>query len=151
MKQKLPYLLVLCAMVLYGCFGKSQADVQPIPDGTYSGEFRLLHIHPDNTSIIDTVKANISVYFAPVSTGTYMVTGDTSTVHAGSKGTFKADGPNHTIIFDDKTYSKTAPVTKTHLVGAYAYKYDGSSALQMVAFGALDTLVLQYDLKKTGN
>lgn len=149
MKFKLLYLLAATAMIIYGCGGGKSNAPTPIPDGTYSGEFRRLHIHPDNRNIIDTLKTNLIVYISPVSAGTYTVTGDTSTIHAGSKGTFVADGPNHTIIFNDQTYSSSAPVTKTHLTGAYAYTYDGSS-FKMAAFGA-DTLVLQYDLKKTGN
>lgn len=150
MKFKLLYLLTLLAAIVYGCGGSKNSNVQPIPDGTYSGEFRRLHIHSNNTSIIDTMKTNLVVYISPVSTGTYTVTGDTSTVHAGSKGSFIADGANHTMFFIDNTYPKSGPVTKTHLNGSYAYSYDGS-AFKMVAYGPLDTLVLQYDLKKTGN
>ena len=150
MKLKLLYLLPILAALASACGGKSNAPI-PIPDGTYSGQFRLLHIHPENRNIIDTTaKANVVVYISPVSSSTYKVTGDTSTVHAGSYGSFTADGDNKVITFIDKTYSGSAPVTKTHLNGIYAYSYDGTS-FKMEAYGALDTLRLQYDLKKTGN
>ncbi|MES2109402.1 MAG: hypothetical protein V4577_11670 [Bacteroidota bacterium] len=151
MKLNLLYLSALVALAIYGCGGgKKNLDAQPIPDGTYSGEFRLLHIHSDNRNIIDTQKTNLTVYFAPVSTGTFTVTGDTTTLHAGSKGSFIADGANHTLFFIDNTYPKVGTPAKTHLSGSYAYQYDGS-ALKIAAFGPQDTLALQYDLKKTGN
>lgn len=147
MKIRLLCLLPLLA-ALSGCLGGGNKTAPtPTPDGTYSGEFRRLHIHTDHVTI-DTVKANIVVYMSQSST--YTVTGDTSTVHAGSKGYFTADGNNKAITFVDQTYSSSAPVTKTHLTGTYAYSYDGTS-FKMEAYGAQDTLRLQYDLKKTGN
>ncbi|MDB4921385.1 hypothetical protein [Mucilaginibacter sp.] len=148
MKLKLLYVLPLLAILTGGCLGGGNKTAPtPIPDGTYSGQFRLLHIHTDRITI-DTVKTNIVVYMSPSST--YTVTGDTSTVHAGSKGSFRADPVNNVITFTDNTYSSTAPVTKTHLTGTYAYAYDGVN-FKMEAYGAQDTLRLQYDLKKTGN
>ena len=151
MKFKLLYVLAVLSVLIYGCGGgKKNYDAQPIPDGTYSGEFRRLHIHSENRSIIDTVKTNLILHFAPVSSGAFTVTGDTSTVHAGSKGSFIADGANHTLFFIDNTYPKVGTPAKTHLSGSYAYQYDGS-ALKIAAFGPQDTLALQYDLKKTGN
>jgi hypothetical protein len=150
MKFKLLYLLTAVALAIYGCGGSKTNDAQPIPDGTYSGEFRRLHIHSENRSIIDTVKTNLTVYFSPVSSGTFTVTGDTSTVHAGSKGSFIADGPNHTLFFIDNTYPKVGTPAKTHLSGSYGYQLDGSG-LKIAAYGPQDTLALQYDLKKTGN
>jgi len=150
MKLKITYfLLVLAAIFGTSCLGGKKNNPSPtIPDGTYSGQFRLIHIHNDNTS--DTTKANITVYISPVSTSTYAVTGDTTIVHAGSKGNFVfySDG---TVQFTDKTYSASAPVTKTHLNGLYAYAFDGN-VFRMVAYGGTaNTLVLQYDLAKTGN
>ncbi|ASU35545.1 hypothetical protein [Mucilaginibacter xinganensis] len=145
MKLRLLYLLPFVAIFMSGCLaGSTKSAPKPIPDGNYTGEFRLLHIHKDNT--IDTVKTNINLYISPVSTATYAVTGDTATVHAGSKGTYVFND-NGTAIFTDNTYSSLAPVTKTHLTGVYTYLYDGT-IFQMVAYGARDTLVLQYDLKK---
>ncbi|HEY8930238.1 MAG TPA: hypothetical protein VIM55_13655 [Mucilaginibacter sp.] len=149
MKFKFTYFLLAGAALLSSCLGGGdKVAPTPKPDGTYSGEFRLLH-RDQHTGIIDTQKTNLTVYISPVSTSTYTVTGDTTTLHAGSKGSFSFVGEGG-ILFTDKTYSPTAPVTKTHLNGLYAFTYDGAS-FKMVAYGALDTLALQYDLKKTGN
>ncbi len=150
MKFKFTYLLLpLVAMFAISCGAKKSSNPTPtIPDGNYSGQFRLIHVHDDNTS--DTIKANIKVYISPVSTSTYAVTGDTTTVHAGSKGNFVFYS-NGTVQFTDNTYSAAAPVTKTHLNGLYAYAFDGN-IFRMVAYGGTaNNLVLQYDLAKTGN
>jgi len=149
MKFKFTYLLLpFVAIIAMSCGVKKSSNPNPIPDGTYSGQFRLIHVHDDNTS--DTTKANITVYISPISTGTYAVTGDTTTVHAGSKGNF-VFYQNGTVQFADKTYSASAPVTKTHLNGLYGYAYDGN-IFRMVAYGGTaNNLVLQYDLTKTGN
>jgi len=150
MKLKITYfLLALAAIFGTGCLGSKKGNPTPtIPDGTYSGQFRLIHVHDDNTK--DTTKANITVYISPVSTSTYAVTGDTTTIHAGSKGGFVFYS-NGTVQFTDKTYSATAPVTKTHLNGLYGYAFDGN-IFRMVAYGGTsNNLVLQYDLVKTGN
>jgi len=150
MKLNFTYMLLVLVTILgTGCLGSKKNNPTPtIPDGTYSGQFRLIHIHDDNTS--DTTKASIKVYISPVSTSTYAVTGDTTTVHAGSKGSFVFYS-NGTVQFTDKTYSATAPVTKTHLNGLYAYAFDGN-IFRMVAYGGTaNNLVLQYDLAKSGN
>jgi hypothetical protein len=144
MKLRLLCLLPLLATLATGCLGGKKDNVDPIPDGNFTGEFRLIHIHSNHTA--DTVKANINLSLS-YNAGTYKVTGDTATVHAGSYGSVSEDLTNKVILFTDKTYSNTAPVTKTHLTGLYQYAYDGS-AFQMVAYGPLDTLALQYDLKK---
>ena len=146
MKQKLLYLFPILAILAAGCLGggNKNTNVAPIPDGNYSGQFLLLHIHTDHT---DTVKANINLNLANT-TGMFKVTGDTTTVHAGSFGNYAGNSATGLISFEDKTYSPIAPVTKTHLTGTYTYAYDGTT-LQMKAFGALDTLALFYNLKKT--
>jgi hypothetical protein len=149
MKLRLLYLLPLFAVFAAGCLGSGNKDsnnIGPIPDGTYAGQFRLLHKHTNST---DTVKANITLTLSN-SAGTYKVTGDTTTVHAGSYGNYAGNTATGLITFEDKTYSSSAPVTKTHLTGTYNYAYDGTT-FQMKAFGALDTLELQYDLKKAAN
>jgi hypothetical protein len=135
---------------MYGC-GHQKINPAPIPDGTYSGEFRRLHIHPDNRTIVDTEKTNLVVHFDPVSVGTYTVTGDTSTIHAGSKGNFQVDANNSALFFIDKTYPATGTPSKTHLNGGYLYNYDGTSLKMAAPFTAADTIALQYDLKRTGN
>ena len=150
MKFKFTYLLLpLVAIFVMSCGAKKSSNPTPtLPDGNYSGQFRLIHIHTDNTT--DTTKANITVYISPVSTGTYTVTGDTSTLHAGSKGSYEFYS-NGTVQFVDKTYSASAPTTKTHLNGLYAYAFDGN-IFRMVAYGGTaNSLVLQYDLAKTSN
>ena len=139
--------LSIAAMFAMSCGSTKSENPTPLPDGSYSGEFRLIHVHNDNTR--DTSKANITVYISPVSTGTYSVTGDTTTLHAGSKGNYEFYS-NGTVQFADKTYSASAPTTKTHLNGLYSYAYDGN-IFRFVAYGLSNTLILQYDLKKSGN
>lgn len=152
MKFKFTYLLLALIAVAFisGCLGGGAKNnpTPVIPDGSYTGEFRILHVHAANN--IDTNKTNIVVNIAPVSSSTYTVTGDTSTLHAGSKGTYTFYPGYSTVVFVDKTYSSTAPVTKSHLTGSYTYYFDGTK-FQMTAHSALDTLVLQYDLVKSGN
>ncbi|MBS1525562.1 MAG: hypothetical protein JST19_07930 [Bacteroidetes bacterium] len=143
MKHKILYFLPLL-LCLGGCF-KNNAAVPPlvVPSGTFTGEFRLLHRSSVNVPF-DTTKAEI-VLTLNTPAYTYAVTGDTSTVHAGSKGVW---GMNNSYInFADNTYPKSGTPTKTHLNGLYLYYYNGS-VFQMIATSA-DTLALQYDLKKT--
>ena len=80
----------------------------------------------------------------------FAVTGDTTTLHAGSHGGFIVNNSFTSIDFIDLTYPKTGMPTKTHLNGVYNYAYDGTNLL-MTAYGALDTLSLIYTLKKTSN
>ncbi|WP_428330604.1 hypothetical protein [Mucilaginibacter sp.] len=147
MKLKFTYLMLLVIVFATACTkSKTAADLNPTsPSGTYAGQFRLIHIHKDNTK--DTLKANILLTMS-LTTG-FKVTGDTATVHAGSYGSYiiGLSGSN-TITFVDKTYPTTGTPTKTHLNGQYNYYYDGT-VLQMQAFGPLDTLALQYDLKRS--
>ncbi|HVS92504.1 MAG TPA: hypothetical protein VHE59_10745 [Mucilaginibacter sp.] len=144
MKNRILYLLPF-ALLLGGCF-KSANDTPPtpIPNGTFTGTFRLLH-RPNTSVVFDTLKANITLTMNS-SNFTYAVTGDTATVHAGSKGVWGLSG--NYAIFTDQTFPKTGVPTKTHLNGGYVYYYDGS-IFQMIAEGAADTLSLQYDLKKS--
>lgn len=148
MKHQLLYLCSLLFVVILatGCI-KSSVNTPPpqVPSGIFTGQFRYLHRHT-NTVPYDTLSANITVNLTTPSF-TFKVTGDTATVHAGSHGTFGLASPY--LVFNDSTYSKTAPVTKSHLSGYYLYSYDGTN-LQMLAY-SLDTLALQYSLKKTGN
>lgn len=149
MKLRLLYLLPLCAVFTTGCLhgNKNNDNVNPIPDGNFTGQFRRLHTHADHT--VDTLKANITLSLVN-SSGTYKVTGDTATVHAGSYGSYGGNSATMAITFYDKTYSSSAPVTKSHLTGTYTYAYDGT-VFQLKAFGPLDTLAFLYDLKKVSN
>jgi len=146
MKHKLLYLFPLLLALGSGCV-KSTANTTapPVPSGTFGGQFRYLHRHT-NTVPFDTLKADIVVKLLTTNY-TFLVLGDTSAVHAGSYGTFSLTAPY--MVFTDKTYSATAPFTKSHLNGPYLYYYDGST-FQMLAYSA-DTLAVQYDLKKTSN
>lgn len=147
MKKNFTYLLpafVLAIVLFSGCFGNKTANPAPTPQGTFNGEFRLLH-RSHGVTKIDTTKATIQLVLE--TGGTYKVLGDTSTVHAGSKGNFTTMAGS-VINFQDNTFSTTGANTKIHLIGSYNYFYDGSSALQMV-INSSDTLSIQYDLKRT--
>ncbi|MBK0378289.1 hypothetical protein [Mucilaginibacter segetis] len=142
MKKNLIYLFPILIAFGMGCTKSSNSSLKPLPEGTFNGEFRLLH-RSQGSTVIDTVKANIQLV---LETGVgYKVLGDTSTVHAGSKGHYGIS--DIYIAFQDDTYPTTGTPTKTHLSGTYQYYYDGSSVFQMVA-NSSDTLSLQYDLKK---
>jgi hypothetical protein len=147
MKHKLLYLFLLLAILASGCLKNSNSNnvPPPIPSGTFTGQFKLYHRHTDAVPY-DSVMANITVKLTTPAY-TFTVTGDTSTIHAGSYGTFGISVPY--IIFNDNTYSATAPKTKTHLSGYYLYNYDGTNLLMYAS--SSDTLILGYSLKKTSN
>lgn len=139
--KRLIYVLPVLLALAGGC-AKTNERVVPYPTGTFAGEFRFLHKRP-GTAIIDTLKTNIQVV---LETGVgFKVVGDTSTVHAGSKGHYGVNSSD--IAFDDETFPKTGRPAKSHLNGIYRYYYDGSSVFQMVA-NSSDTLSLQYNLKR---
>lgn len=144
MKHKLLYLLPLLAVLGTGCLKSSKVTPIAEPSGSYSGQFRIVRRTMDGgIASYDTLrKANITVTLNGA-TKLYTVIGDTATAHAGSHGTFTIGAP--LINFVDATYSPTAPITKTHLNGTYAYYFDGT--IFQIAAGP-DTLSLQYDLKK---
>ena len=139
-------LLTILAILATGCLKTPKAVAPaPAPSGIFTGEFKLLHRHTDKVPF-DSTKATITVNLQTPAFS-YTVTGDTSTLHAGSFGTFGVSGPY--ILFNDKTYSATAPITKTHLSGYYLYNYDGTNLIMYAS--SSDTLVLGYTLKKTSN
>lgn len=147
MKNKLLYLLPLLVILAEGCFKTNTNPVPapPAPSGTFAGQFKLYHRHTDKVPY-DSLTANITIKL--VASGyTYTVTGDTTTLHAGSYGTYGISSPY--MIFNDKTFSASAPVTKTHLSGYYLYNYDGTNLLLYAS--SSDTLILGYALKKTSN
>jgi hypothetical protein len=80
----------------------------------------------------------------------FAVTGDTSTIHAGSYGVYVVYLANGVVAFSDKTFPTTGIPTKYHLSGLYGYHYDGTN-FQISYYSPLDTLALVYNLKKTGN
>ncbi|MES2266219.1 MAG: hypothetical protein V4520_05645 [Bacteroidota bacterium] len=141
MMKKLIYFLPALLILAAGCFNNNNSTPIPNPEGTFTGEFRLVRRLP-NVTKLDTAKANIQLVITP-GVG-FKVLGDTSTVHAGSKGHYGIAGNG--IRFVDSTY-KAGNYTKRHLQGDYLFVYNGTN-LQMVLNSA-DTLSLQYDLKKT--
>ena|ERR1700748_489177 len=142
MKYKFTYLLPLIALFAAACSNKT-APV-PIPSGTFSGVFTRLHVH---AGVTDTVRANITLTMQ-LATG-YAVTGDTTTVHAGSHGSYVIN-PNNILQFTDNTLPPvviTVPV-KVHLAGTYQYEYDGTN---FAIFNIQDTVAFEYALKKIAN
>jgi len=143
--KRILYLLPLVIAFASGCSPKS-APAPSVPEGTFSGKFKYQHEHAQ-TGALDSATANLQVQIEQT---TYTVTGDTSTVHAGSFGTYEVNSYGTAIAFFDKTYPTTGTPKKFHLSGIYSYSYDGKN-LQIVSFGAFDTLSYSYSLVKTGN
>ncbi|WCT13996.1 hypothetical protein [Mucilaginibacter jinjuensis] len=116
----------------------------PVPTGTFSGEFRVVHLNPLTQKLDTTKRSNLTLTISQ-STG-YKVTGDTVLYHAGSYGDFALNGTY--IQFIDKTVpaNATGTLPKIHLAGTYQYIYDGTN-FQFQA--ASDTLAYQYILKKS--
>lgn len=142
MKLNLIYLLAFLVVLTSGCFSnKGSNPTPPVPAGSFAGQFRVVRTKSGHR---DTLKANINLDLSTV-TG-FKVYGDTSTLHAGSNGNY-AVSYNNFIQFADKTFPPSGVPVKFHLQGVYQYYYDGST-FQMVANSFLDTLSLQYDLKK---
>ncbi|HWD87664.1 MAG TPA: hypothetical protein VG367_06020 [Mucilaginibacter sp.] len=146
MKHKLLFLVpvVIAVIFLSGCFG-GKSTPAPSLSGSFSGQFTLFHRH-STTSPWDTLKASITLTLSPAPGDSYAVTGDTSTVIAGSKGNYQLATNGNFILFLDSTLPTTGISSKVHLNGEYVYSYDGNT-LQMLA-GAPDTLQVQYNLKK---
>jgi hypothetical protein len=147
MKHKLLYLLLVAALAS-GCSNKSAPvpNNADLPTGTFSGVFTRKHIN--SKGVIDSAKANIQLQME-IATG-FKVTGDTSTLHAGSYGGYNLTTTANTIAFFDRTYPPTGTPTKVHLSGIYQYLYSGTN-LQILGYGPLDTLSFYYNLTKTGN
>jgi hypothetical protein len=145
MKSKLFYFLPLIIAFASGCLSNKNTTPVPLPSGTFTGQFRRIHIS-QKTGVRDTQLASLQLVLN-TATG-FKVTGDTATVHAGSYGGYAiAQGY---IQFNDLTYPASGTPTKTHLEGTYLYYYDGS-VFQMLYTTTPDTVSLQYDLKKTAN
>jgi hypothetical protein len=143
--KKLNLLYLLPLLIAMGC-GKEKIASTPqiqLPAGIFNGPFAKIHRNLTSGKS-DTVVATIKL--TTDASGNFAVTGDTSTVHAGSKGKFSL-GYGQDLVFDDKTFSATSTSTKTHLNGDYIYSYDGSS-FQMVR-GVGDTISYQYILTQS--
>ncbi|MEO6849724.1 MAG: hypothetical protein ABI203_03655, partial [Mucilaginibacter sp.] len=104
-----------------------------------------LYVHRKTTALpYDTLKANI-ILTVQSPANTFAVTGDTTTVHAGSHGFFSFN--YGFIVFSDKTYPVDGSIPpKFHLSGTYQYYYDGT-VLQMLGSSS-DTAVYEYSLTR---
>ncbi|MBL4675735.1 MAG: hypothetical protein JKY70_05965 [Mucilaginibacter sp.] len=149
--KRLRYLLpvLLVAALSAGCLKGNNNPTNPNPEGIFTGEFRLIS-KKANKNTIDTVKANIKLTLTE-SNASYSITGDTATIHAGSKGIYGINGLG--IGFADNTLStanaqKNAPVIngKAHLNGSYYFVYNGIVFQMKTVVG--DTVAFEYDLKK---
>jgi hypothetical protein len=139
MKHKLIYFLPLFLAFTIGCSNKAQ--VVPFPSGTFAGQFTRLHLNKNGK--VDTAYANLILTIQSATTA-YAVTGDTSTIHAGSKGYYQFS--SSLIAFSDQTFPTIGVPLKIHLAGTYQYTYDG---LNFQIVGSTDSLGLIYNLKKT--
>ena len=145
MKRNLIYFLPLLMLLAAGCFGnKNQAPAPSVPIGTFKGQFFGIHTSIKNN--LDTLKANLQLVLSPGAA--FAVTGDTSTVHAGSYGNFgiTSNSTNY-INFVDKTFPISGNASKIHLSGTYQYYYDGTT-FQMVGTSVMDTLILEYKMTR---
>jgi hypothetical protein len=147
MKRYLLYLLPLMLILGEACSTKNDYTPPPAPLGTFTGVFKLLVKKTTGTGY-DTAKKVTNLILKISSPNRFAVTGDTATVHAGSKGLFQYDGVY--IAFLDSTY-KAGPQAKIHLVGTYQYLYNNGSRLQIQRANSLQDSVLFYDLNKTSN
>lgn len=147
MKRKAIYLLLLLLVVIAGCI-KSYKDPAfdsnnlGYPLGTFTGEFSRIHKNR-TTYKYDTTRAMLKLVLS-TNTG-FAVTGDTTTAHAGSYGSFSEDFVN--MSFDDITYPYKYSPKKTHLSGFYTYSYDGTN-LKISSGLPTDTIRCIYNLKK---
>ncbi|HEY5328207.1 MAG TPA: hypothetical protein VIJ27_14485 [Mucilaginibacter sp.] len=143
MKPKLLYLSLLLLAFAGSCLKTKHAPAASSLQGSFTGQFMFLHT-PNNSTTVDTLKANIQLDM--LANSSYQVTGDTSTLHAGSHGAFLI-GTNNAIQFFDQTYPVSGTPTKIHLSGQYQYSYDGI-VLRLNGFGPLDTVAYEYVLRK---
>lgn len=128
---------------LSGCIKQNNTiPAATLPTGSFSGVFMKIRLEP-GTVKYDTTSANLQLALSQASG--FAVTGDTSTLHAGSYGAYAANA--FYMQFVDKTYNPFVPSVKYHLEGIYNYTYNGSSLLIYVNYA--DTLSLQYHFTKT--
>ncbi len=144
MRQNLHSLSALLLILVFaGCVGADNVTPSTVntPTGTFTGQFRRVHKN-SSTNKLDTLKANLTLSLS-TTTG-YAVTGDTTSLHAGSSGAWSVNDTY--ITFIDNTLQKTGVPVKIHLNGSYTYGYDGKSLQMLTTFA--DTLAFQYDLVK---
>jgi hypothetical protein len=139
------YFLPIAALVFLLSACSKINDAQPtavLPTGNFTGQFLKIHLNP-STSKYDTLKALLNLTLSQ-STG-FAVTGDTTTLHAGSFGSYAANA--YYMQFIDQTYNSTKPGIKNHLEGVYNYAYNGTKLVVYVNYS--DTLSLQYSFTKS--
>jgi hypothetical protein len=143
MKRNLLFLLPLLLSLGVACTPKT--DVTPVqaPYGTFTGQFGALIKKSATSAGYDTIRDSITLKMT--SPAAYAVTGDTTTIHAGSKGSFAYN--RYYIQFNDSTKVTTGTGTKFHLKGVYQYGYNGA-ALTIERYSNTDTALIRYVLKK---
>ena len=146
MKHKLPGLLLLFVVFASGCTVNQGAPAPSLPTGVFYGVFTRKHIN--SNGVIDSAKANVQLQLE-TATG-FRVTGDTATLQAGSYGSYSLTSQSGILQFNDKTYPLTGTSLKVHLSGIYEFVYTGTG-LQLLGYGARDTLSFYYNLTRTGN
>jgi hypothetical protein len=142
MKRLLIYIVPLLLLSETGCLKTNDSNninSTSYPSGTYTGQFLRVHKNALKGTY-DTLKANLQLTLN--ATNGFAVTGDTTTVHAGSTGPY-AINPTY-MYFADVTYPKTGIPLKVHLYGSYLYSYDGTTLLLLQAN---DTLSYQYTFR----
>jgi len=143
--MKLFYFLPIAAIILFLSACSKVNDTQPaviLPTGNFTGQFLRIRLNP-TTSKYDTSKASLQLSLSQ-SAG-FAITGDTSTLHAGSHGSYAANA--YYMQFIDQTYIPASPGPKYHLQGVYNYAYNGTQLLIYVSYA--DTLSLQYNFTKS--
>ncbi|GAC1313385.1 MAG: hypothetical protein NVSMB24_36560 [Mucilaginibacter sp.] len=150
MKLKLFFILAVIALFAGGCVSnKNSLPAPAIPAGTFAGQFRRVHTS-SKTGLRDTLKTNVHLDLNKVS-GFSLTPDNTPSVIVACHGGYVIE--SNYILFNDVTYQtvvgsgNTSISDKVHLTGTYQYYYDGK-VFQMVNNSFLDTLSLQFDLKK---
>lgn len=150
MKLKLFFVLALIALFAGGCVSnKNSLPAPAIPSGTFEGQFRRVHTSSKN-GVRDTLKANVDLVLNKTS-GFTLTPDNTPSVIVAGHGGYVIE--SNYILFNDLTYQTAVgsgsigTSDKVHLTGTYQYYYDGK-VFQMVNNSFLDTLSLQFDLKK---
>jgi len=141
--KRLSHLFLFLLLLPFSACVKQNDSVPTVvlPTGSFSGTFMKIRLAP-GTAKYDTTTANLQLTLSQ--TSGFAVTGDTSTLHAGSYGAYAANA--YYMQFVDKTYNPNVQPVKYHLEGIYNYAYDGSNLLIYVNYA--DTLSLQYHFTK---
>src|SRR6185437_1378446 len=143
MKYKTLSLLALFAILAAGCAKVKNPPKPSALEGSYTGKFLFIHT-PANATKPDTLKAVIQLNLT--ANQGFSVTGDTSTVHAGSRGFYQLTS-GESMQFFDQTFPQSGTPVKKHLSGVYQYTFDGVY-LDLTGSDLMDTLHYQYHLQR---